>query len=100
MEAWLSARFGRDRGEEGLGRIPPMTGAGGEDDLFTELLLRASDSTLALIDKTARFLKRHRTAQGVAAATDATGFAHLAEAVTGSPRGTAAAVSWNPPPTH
>ena len=50
MEAWLSARFGRDRGAEGLGRIPPMTGAGGEDDLFTELLLRASDSTLALID--------------------------------------------------
>ena len=83
MEAWLSARFGRDRGAEGLGRIPPMTGAGGEDDLFTELLLRASDSTLALIDKTARFLKRHRTAQGVAAATDAPGFAHLAEAVTG-----------------
>ena len=83
MEAWLSARFGRDRGAEGLGRTPPMTGAGGEDDLFTELLLRASDSTLALIGETARFLKRHRTAQGVADATDATGFARLTEAVTG-----------------
>ena len=83
MEAWLSARFGRDRGAEGLGRIPPMAGAGGEDDFFTELLVRASDATLDLINKTARFLKHHRTAQAVAAATDVTGFARLADAVTG-----------------
>ena len=83
MEAWLSARFGRDRGAEGLGRIPPMAGAGGEDDFFAELLVRASDATLDLIDKTARFLKHHRTAQAVAAATDVTGFARFADAVTG-----------------
>lgn len=82
MEAWLSARFGRDRGAEGLGRIPPIAGAGGEEDFFAELLLRASDATLDLIDKSARFLKLHRTAQAVAAATDATGFARLADAVT------------------
>ncbi len=83
MEAWLSARFGRDRGAEGLGRIPPMSGAGGEDDFFSELLVRASDATLDLINKTARFLKHHRTAQAVAAATDVTGFARFADAVTG-----------------
>ena len=83
MEAWLSARFGRDRGAEGLGRIPSMASAGGEDDFFTELLVRASDATLDLINKTARFLKHHRTAQAVAAATDVTGFARLADAVTG-----------------
>lgn len=83
IEAWLSARFGRDRGAEGLGRIPPIAGAGGEDDFFAELLLRASDATLDLIDKTAQFLKLHRTAKPVAAATDTTGFARLRDAVTG-----------------
>lgn len=83
MEAWLSARFGRDRGAEGLGRIPPIAGAGGENDFFAELLLRASDATLDLIDKSARFLKLHRTAQAVAAGTDATGFARLGDAVAG-----------------
>ena len=62
MEAWLSARFGRDRGAEGLGRIPPIAGAGGEEDFFAELLLKAPDPTLDLIDKTARFLKLPRTA--------------------------------------
>ena len=59
MEAWLSARFGRDRGAEGLGRIPPITDAGGEEDFFSELLVKAR--TLDL--KTAQFLKVHRTAR-------------------------------------
>jgi ATP-dependent exoDNAse (exonuclease V) beta subunit len=81
MKAWLSARFGRDRGAEGLGRIPPIAGAGGEEDFLAELLERAPDRTLALVDKTARFLKQHRSAQ---AATDGGGeaaFARLADAV-------------------
>ena len=82
-EAWLAARFGRDRGAEGLGRIPPLEGLGGEDDLFTELLFRSPDATLDLIDKTARFLKQHRTAQAATAATDMTRLALFADAVSG-----------------
>jgi ATP-dependent exoDNAse (exonuclease V) beta subunit len=37
MHAWLSARFGRDRSTEGLGRLPPLP-ALGEQDFFAELL--------------------------------------------------------------
>ncbi|MFO7964884.1 MAG: UvrD-helicase domain-containing protein [Desulfobacterales bacterium] len=81
MHAWLSARFGRDRGAEGLGRIPPVPDAGGEDDLFTELLLKSPDETLDLIEKTARFLKLHRTARAPAAAVDASVFERLSEAI-------------------
>ena len=44
MEAWLSARFGRDRGAEGLGRIPPIEDAGNEEDFFAELLLKMPDA--------------------------------------------------------
>jgi ATP-dependent exoDNAse (exonuclease V) beta subunit len=33
VQAWLSARFGRDRGTEGLGRLPPLP-ALGEQDFF------------------------------------------------------------------
>ncbi len=62
MGAWLSARFGRDRGAEGLGRIPPIAIAGSEEDFFAELFLKAPDETLKLIEETARFLKFHRTA--------------------------------------
>ena len=81
MEAWLSARFGRDRGAEGLGRIPPIAGAGGEDDFFAELLFKAPDETLELISKTAQFLKGHRTARASAATVDPATFARLADAV-------------------
>jgi len=81
MEAWLSARFGRDRGAEGLGRIPPIVGAGGEDDFFAELLTKAPDETLELINKTALFLKLHRTAQASAAAVDPATFRRLAETI-------------------
>jgi ATP-dependent exoDNAse (exonuclease V) beta subunit len=81
MEAWLSARFGRDRGAEGLGRIPPITGAGSEDDFFAELLVKASDKTLDLIDETARFLKFHRTAGATDARVDGATFIGLANAV-------------------
>ena len=46
MDAWLSARFGRDRSSEGLGRIPPMTGAGGSEDFFAELVNAAPDAAV------------------------------------------------------
>src|SRR5579859_480812 len=82
MEAWLSSRFGRDRGAEGLGRIPPIVGAGGEEDFFTELLIKAPDETLELISKTARFLKLHRTAHAPPATADPSTFARLAQVTT------------------
>ncbi|MFZ0737958.1 MAG: UvrD-helicase domain-containing protein [Candidatus Acidiferrales bacterium] len=81
MEAWLSARFGRDRGAEGLGRIPPIADAGGEEDFFTELLMKAPDETLELISKTAQFLKLHRTAHAPAATVRPSTFMRLAEAI-------------------
>lgn len=81
MEAWLSARFGRDRGAEGLGRIPPIADAGGEEDFFTELLVKAPDKTLDLIKKTASFLKLHRTAGSGAQAVDQSTLADLARPV-------------------
>ena len=56
--AWLSARFGRARGDDGLGRIPAMTGLGGEDfDFFAELLAIAPDDVVTLIGAAANFSK-------------------------------------------
>lgn len=81
MEAWLSARFGRDRGAEGLGRIPPITNAGTEEDFFTELLVKATDATLDLIKKTAGFLKFHRTAGATGQEVNRSTFADLARSV-------------------
>lgn len=81
MEAWLSARFGRDRGAEGLGRIPPIEDAGGEEDFFTELLVKAPDKTLDLIKKTAGFLKLHRTAGSGTQAVDRSTLAELGRSV-------------------
>jgi ATP-dependent exoDNAse (exonuclease V) beta subunit len=83
MDAWLSARFGRDRGAEGLGRIPAIAGAGGEDDFFSELLIKNPDKTLDLIQETARFLKAHRTARAPAVEVDTGQFKELSEAISG-----------------
>ena len=80
MEAWLSARFGRDRSAEGLGRIPPMEDVGGEEDFFAELLLRAPDETLDLIKHTAQFLKVHRTAQAAGTKIDQAILAKITDA--------------------
>ena len=80
MEAWLSARFGRDRGAEGLGRIPPIEDAGNEEDFFAELLLKMPDATLELIKRTAQFLKVHRTAQAVGSEIDQAVFERLVDA--------------------
>jgi exodeoxyribonuclease-5 len=80
MQAWLSARFGRAPGGDGLGRIPPLPTAGGEDDFLAELLLRAPDETLKLIQGAAQFLKTHRTA-GATGSGDLTAFGQLAAEV-------------------
>ncbi len=70
MTAWLSARFGRARGDDGLGRVPPMTDLGCEDDFFAELLAVAPDQVVALIAAAADFLRIKRTARAPAAELD------------------------------
>ena len=81
MEAWLSARFGRDRGAQGLGRVPPINDAGDGEDFFAELLLMAPDETLELIGRTAQFLKVHRTAQPAGSGIEKADFKRLADAI-------------------
>ena len=81
MDAWLSARFGRDRSSEGLGRVPPMTGAGGSEDFFAELVNAAPDAAVELITKAAEFLKDHRTASTPPAVVDQSVFLRLASAI-------------------
>ena len=70
MTAWLSARFGRARGDDGLGRIPPMANLGGEDDFFAELLAIAPDEVVTLIGDAANFLRIKRTARAPDAELD------------------------------
>jgi hypothetical protein len=81
MDAWLSARFGRDRGAVGLGRIPPIPGTGGEGDFFAELVNHAPDATLKLIQQTAHFLKSHRTASAEVVPFDNTAIAFFSHTV-------------------
>jgi exodeoxyribonuclease-5 len=69
VQAWLSARFGRDRGAEGLGRLPPLP-ALGEQDFFAELLVDEPDYIIKRIQETAAFLRRTRTATAPPAAID------------------------------
>jgi ATP-dependent exoDNAse (exonuclease V) beta subunit len=70
MTAWLSARLGRARADDALGRIPPMTGLGSEDDFFAELLATAPDDALDLIAAAADFLRIKRTARAPSAGVD------------------------------
>ena len=81
MDAWLSARFGRDRSSEGLGRIPPMKGAGGSEDFFAELVNASPDAAVDLITKAADFLKDHRTASALPAVVDSAVFSRLVSAI-------------------
>ena len=82
MAAWLSARFGRARGDDGLGRIPPMTNLGGEDDFFAELLAAAApDRVVTLIAGTAHFLRTKRTARAPDAELDAGILRRLSQAI-------------------
>ncbi len=70
MTAWLSARFGRARADDGLGRIPPIADRSCEDDFFAELLAVAPDQVVALIAAVADFLRIKRTARAPAAELD------------------------------
>jgi ATP-dependent exoDNAse (exonuclease V) beta subunit len=70
MTAWLSARFGRTRGDDGLGRIPPIANLGSEDDLFAELLAIEPDEVVTLIGDAANFLRIKRTARAPGAELD------------------------------
>jgi ATP-dependent exoDNAse (exonuclease V) beta subunit len=69
VKAWLSARFGRDRGAEGLGRLPPLP-ALGEQDFFAELLADKPDRVIQRIQETASFLRKTRTASAPPGAID------------------------------
>ncbi len=69
LHAWLSARFGRDRGSEGLGRMPPLPRLT-DEDFFAELLLGEPDATVKLIQETAAFLRTKRTAKAPRAEID------------------------------
>lgn len=70
-DAWLSARFGRDPAEDGLGRLPRIEHPGEEgEDLFAALLQRSPDQTLRLIRDTAHFLRVHRTAGAAVSEVD------------------------------
>lgn len=79
LDAWLSARLGRDRGADGLGRIPPIGDAGGEGDFLSAMVLAAPDETLRLVGRTAQFLKEHRTAEAAPAEVDSSVFERLVE---------------------
>jgi ATP-dependent exoDNAse (exonuclease V) beta subunit len=68
VQAWLSARFGRDRGAEGLGRLPPLP-ALGLQDFFAELLVE-DPSVIKRIQETAAFLRKTRTAAAPPAALE------------------------------
>jgi hypothetical protein len=81
MTAWLYARFGRARGDDGLGRIPPMQGLGGEDDFFAELLAIEPDDVVTLIIDAANFLRIKRTARAPRAELDKRVLLRLSEGI-------------------
>jgi ATP-dependent exoDNAse (exonuclease V) beta subunit len=81
MTEWLSARFGRARGDDTLGRIPPITGLGGEDDFFAELLAVAPDEAVSLIVGAANFLRIKRTARAPRAELDTDVLRRLSEQI-------------------
>ena len=71
VDAWLSARFGRDPGKDGLGRIPLIEPASADtEDLFAAMMLKSPDETLNLIRDTAHFLRNHRTAGAAVSEVD------------------------------
>ena len=69
VQAWLSARFGRDRGAEGLGRLPPLPKLDA-DDFFVQLLQEEPDGLVKLFQEAAAFLRTKRTAAQPPAAID------------------------------
>ena len=80
VQAWLSARFGRDRGAEGLGRLPPLP-ALGEQDFFAELLVDEPDQVIKRIQETAAFLRKTRTATAPPGALEPAALDELSQAI-------------------
>jgi exodeoxyribonuclease-5 len=81
MEAWLSARFGRVRGDDHLGRIPPIPNLGNEDDFFAELIAVVPDEVVSLISGAADFLRNNRTARAPHAELDTGVLRRLSEGI-------------------
>ncbi len=81
LEGWLSARFGRNPGEDGLGRMPRIEHSDAEgEDLFASLMQKAPDHTLNLIRSTAHFLRIHRTARAAVSEVDREAYAKFVDA--------------------
>ena len=78
--AWLSARFGRDRSKEGLGRLPPVPEMG-EDDFFAELMLDDPDVIVKKIEETALYLRGKRSAQAPKASLEVAVLTSLSDAI-------------------
>jgi ATP-dependent exoDNAse (exonuclease V) beta subunit len=78
--AWLSARFGRDRGAEGLGRLPALP-ALGDQDFFAELLVDDPDHVIKHIQETAVFLRKTRTARAPPGTITAADLDELSQAI-------------------
>jgi exodeoxyribonuclease-5 len=83
MTAWLSARFGRARDGNGLGRIPLMENLGGEDDFFAELIAIEPDRVVELITAAADFLRSKRTAQAPRVSLDTRVLRSLSDGIRG-----------------
>jgi ATP-dependent helicase/nuclease subunit A len=81
MTAWLSARFGRARDGDGLGRIPPMSTLGSEDDFFAELIAIEPDRVVELIADAANFLRSKRTAQAPQVSLDTGALGRISDAI-------------------
>ncbi|MBM3654411.1 MAG: ATP-dependent endonuclease, partial [Alphaproteobacteria bacterium] len=80
VQAWLSARFGRDRGAEGLSRLPPLPELDA-DDFFVELLQEEPDGLIKLFQEAAAFLRTKRTATHPPVVLDPGAFQALSHAV-------------------
>ncbi|MEK4031788.1 UvrD-helicase domain-containing protein [Methylocystis sp. IM2] len=80
VQAWLSARFGRDRGAEGLGRLPPLPELDA-DDFFVELLQEEPDGLVKLFQEAAAFLRTKRADAQPPAAIDPGALQAVSQAV-------------------
>lgn len=62
VRGWLSARFGRSPGADGLGRFPGVAQSE-DEDFFAELLCEEPEKVIGLIQSTAAYLRTKRTAK-------------------------------------
>ena len=80
INAWLSARFGRNQGKEGLGRFPALRDAESNEDFLIELMKYKLDKTLKLIREVADFLMEHRIAHAPREPADQAAFTEFENA--------------------